>query len=141
MMAQFLEFFGNHTLLFAALFGLVGALVWTFIGGRSSSTRISPVQATRLINDNDAVVVDVRPESEYREGHVVNAIHIPLSDFGSQLNKLIKYKNRPVVAICRAGQQSGEACNKLKKNGHETCYSVTGGVSAWRDAGLPLTKK
>ena len=86
-MAQFLEFFGNHTLLFAALFGLVGALVWTFIGGRSSSTRISPVQATRLINDDDAVVVDVRPESEYREGHVVNAIHIPLSDFVSQLDK------------------------------------------------------
>jgi len=52
---------------------------------------------TRLINSNDAVVLDVRADAEYRKGHIVNAINIPQGQLQTELKSLDKYKERPII--------------------------------------------
>ncbi len=140
-MEQFLEFFANHTMLFAALFAIVGALAWTTLGPGAGARKVTPAAATQMINNADAAVLDVRGEGEFNEGHIVNAIHIPLNFLAERLDKLEKYRNRPIVAACRTGQQAAVACATLRKNGFEKVHSLSGGILAWQDANLPLTKK
>ncbi len=139
-MDQLLEFMGNHALLFGVFFAMLGALAWTIFGA-AGSQKISPAAATRLINDEDALILDVRGEGEFSEGHIVNALHIPLNYLTDRLDKLEKYRNRTIIPVCRTGQQSSVAASKLKKSGFENVRCVSGGILAWQEANLPLTKK
>ena len=139
-MTQLFEFMGNHPVLFGIFFAILGALLWT-IFGTAASKKISPAAATRLINDEDAVVLDVRGEGEFNEGHIVNALHIPLTYLADRVDKLEKYRNRPIIPVCRTGQQASVACRELRKSGFEKVHSVSGGILAWQEANLPLTKK
>ena len=139
-MAQLLEFMGNHPVLFGLFFAMLGALVWTLMGS-AGSQKISHVDATRLINDDKALVLDVRGDGEFNEGHIVNALHIPLNYLSDRLDKLEKYRNRTIIPVCRTGQQSSVAMSTLKKSGFDNVRSMSGGIVAWQDANLPLTKK
>ena len=141
MPEQFTEFLQNHPLLTATWVGLVLALAWTFKASGRAGERLTPAQATRLINDEDAVVLDVRTSSEFESGHILNAEHVALADLQAQVGKLEKYKARPVIMSCRAGQQSVSAANILKKAGFEKVYNLAGGIMAWQEASLPLSKK
>ena len=140
-MDRLLEFFGNHPGLVLAFFGILGALAWTvFQGSARGVTRLSPGDATRLINSEDAVVLDVRPDSEFRDGHIINAINVPESELKDRLDKLAKYRDRPVIATCRTGSTSTRAASLLKANGFDKVYNLGGGIVAWEGASLPLTK-
>ena len=139
-MNQLLEFMGNHAVLFGVFFAMLGALVWTVIGS-AGSQKITPAAATRLINDDQALVLDVRGDGEFGEGHIVNALHIPLGFLTERLDKLEKYRSRTIIPVCRTGQQSSLAVSKLKKSGFDNVRSMSGGILAWQDANLPLTKK
>ena len=139
-MDQLLEFMGNHAVLFGVFFAMLGALTWTVLGS-AGSQKISPAAATRLINDEDALVLDVRGEGEFNEGHIVNALHISFNDLTNRLDKLEKYRNKTIIPVCRTGQQSSVAASKLKKSGFENVRSVSGGILAWQEANLPLTRK
>ena len=97
--------------------------------------------ATRLINHEDAIIVDVRGEGEYGQGHIVNAIHIPMTSLPDQVTKLEKYKSRPIITACRTGQQSANACVTLRKRGFEQVYNLGGGMLAWENENLPVTKR
>jgi rhodanese-related sulfurtransferase len=85
-------------------------------------------------------VLDVREESEYAQGHILNAVHIPLKMLSDKIGRLEKYRNRPIVASCLSGNRSGQACRVLKKNGFEKIHNLKGGISAWQNASLPLIK-
>lgn len=124
-----------------AFAGILGALLWTSFAPAGRGKKVSPSVATTMINHQDAVVLDVRGDNEFGEGHVVNAVHIPLTYLSEQLDKLERYRDRPIIPICRNGQQSATACATLKKHGFENVCSVSGGIVAWQDANLPLTKK
>ena len=138
-MAQLIEFLGNHHLLGMAFFGLLGMLVWTFISG-GSARRLEPGDATRLINHEDAVILDVRSDGEFSQGHIINSVNVPLGALGPQIDKLKKYRERPIITACRTGQQSVSAIKMLRRHGFENLYSLGGGIAAWESANLPLTK-
>lgn len=133
------QFLLNHPFLVAAFAGLAVALVWTSVrpGG---GTRLSPMDVTRLISHEDAVVLDVRADGEYREGHIVNSVHVPVEQLEASAKKLEKYRNRPIIAACRTGQRSNAAVKTLKALGFERLYTINGGISAWEGANLPLSK-
>ncbi len=136
------EFIANHTLLVAAFLGILGALVWTLIQGTMHGVkRVSPGDATKLINHEDAIVLDVRSDGEFTQGHILNAVHLPAARLREQLKTLEKYRNRPIITTCRTGQQSASAGGVLRKNGFEQVYNLNGGIVAWQNANLPLTKK
>lgn len=138
-MPQLLEFIANHTILSTIFFVLTGALVWTFVGG-GGSQRVEPAQATRLINHENALVIDVRSDGEYAQGHIINAIHEPLGGLAQQISRLEKYRDRTIITACRNGQQAASASGILRKNGFENVFSLSGGIAAWQGASLPLTK-
>ena len=135
------EFLANHPTLAMAFFVILGFLVWSLFQTASRGVRkLSPVDATRLINDEDAVVLDVRTDGEYRQGHILNAMNIPEKMLPAELEKLSKYRSRPIITTCRTGQTSASAGNTLRKNGFEKVYSLHGGILAWEGANLPLSK-
>ncbi len=139
-MQQLFEFASNHLYLVGALILVLVLLGQNLLSGMDKSS-ISPVRATELINREDAVVVDVRPMNEFSEGHILHAINIPMNSFKNQLGQLEKYRERPVIVVCRSGAQSSGACKQLRKNGFGKVYNLRGGVMAWQSANLPVTRK
>ena len=75
-----------------------------------------------------------------KEGVVLDSIHIPIGQFGSRIEELDSYKERPIIVGCRSGARSNSACAKLKARGFEQVYNLSGGMLAWQSAGLPLDK-
>jgi len=140
-MGQLFEFVGNHLFLFFALFAVSGALVWnTFQSQITGVAAINCFEVTKLLNHEDAVLIDVREENEFTQGHILNSINMPLSSLSDKMSRLEKHRDQPIIAICLSGQRSAQACGKLKKQGFEKVYNLSGGIMAWQTASLPLTR-
>jgi len=141
-MEQYIEFLGNHYILSAMWLALFVMVIYSFIGARLRGYQnANPAIATQLINQQDAVIVDVREDNEYASGHIINSIHIPMGYLKDRMKDLEKYKSKPVIVGCKTGQRSGHACATLKKAGFEQVYNLSGGVTAWKADNLPLNKK
>ncbi len=138
-MARLIEFVGNHWPLFVALFAILGLLIHNLITGDKG--QVPPLEATQLINHDDAVVVDVRPLADFNKGHIINAINLPANGFAQQIKTLERYKDRPIIVSCRSGAQSATAAKQLRKAGFEKVYNLRGGILAWQNANLPVTRK
>ena len=116
-------------------------LVWSVFGNRMRGIKeVDCVAALQLINHKNALVLDVREEAEYKLGHILNSSHIPLGKLNERAGELEKYKEQPIVVVCRSGNRSGTACMVLGKRGFTQVYNLTGGVTAWQKANLPLKK-
>jgi rhodanese-related sulfurtransferase len=140
-MEQFVEFASNHPGLFLALGIVLGLLVWSFLGEQISGVKsLLPQEATLLINHENAIVLDVREDNEFAQGHILNSVHIPLKMLSEKIGRLEKYRNRPIIASCMSGNRSSSACRALKKNGFEKIHNLKGGIVAWQNANLPLSK-
>lgn len=136
-----LQFLQNNiwTVLIALTSGAM--LFWSFFGNRFRGIKeVDHIAATQLINHKNALVLDVREQSEFDAGHVVNSKLIPLVKLLERIGELEKYRERPIVAVCRSGQRSATACALLSKRGFDQVYNLNGGVMAWQKAGLPLEK-
>lgn len=133
--------FIQHNFAIIALVLVSGAmLIWPIIGRRLSGVQeVGTMEATQLINHQNAIVLDVREDSEFYAGHVPHSVHVPLGQLAKHA-ELEKYKSRPVIAICRSGMRSGRACNVLRKNGFEQVYNLAGGITAWERANMPMEK-
>ena len=138
---QLVEFASNHALLVAAFFAILAMLAWNLITDPGAKGSVDPVGATELINHQDAVILDVRPMADFQKGHIVNAINIPMNGLKKQLQQLERYKDRPIVVSCRSGAQSSVAVKLLKKHGFERAVNLRGGILAWQNANLPVTRR
>ena len=135
------EFVANHLFLFSLLLSILMLLVWNFYGDVLSGVKLlQPDEVTRLINREDAQVIDIRTQKEFESGHIIDAIHINADELGSQLNKLNKYKDKGVIFCCEGGSVSIKEARKLMNEGFEKAYCLKGGVLSWQQANLPLTK-
>lgn len=142
IMQAIIEFLANHWLLTSALFAvlllLVANEIWTTMRGEK---RLSPADAVRLINDQNAVVVDVRSPADFKKGHILNALNIPSARLVERASELAKFKDRPVLCYCALGSTGPQACTKLRQLDFGTVYSLKGGLNAWQGASLPVTTK
>ena len=137
-MDRILEFAGNNALLVFALVTTFLLVVFTELRRKATGMlAVQPGDAVKLIN-NDAVVVDVRSSEAFSRGHIVNARSVPFDELEGHIEKLAKYKNKPIVAVCDAGMTSNKAANTLRNSGFESVYNLKGGMSAWSQAGLPV---
>lgn len=137
-MDQVFEFIGNHLALVGAFVVLLVALLVTENkrGGQSVSTQ----QATQLVNREQAVIVDLRAQSEFNAGHIVDALNIPYTSLSSHLGDLEKYKEKPVILVCKMGQHSSAAGKVLMKAGFTQVKRMSGGMAEWGNANLPVVK-
>ena len=116
-------------------------LVWPLVQRRLSPAKdVGNLEATRLINAGNALLVDVRETQEFAGGRLPNAVHIPLSQLGSRGNELSRHAGRPVVTYCMNGSRSRVASKALERLGFKDIYNLQGGFRAWKDAGLPVEK-
>jgi len=115
-------------------------LIWQTINA-SGGNNLTPMQATLLLNREDALLIDVREASEWSAGHIPNSRHIAASQLEKQIHEIEKFKSRPLIVNCQSGNRSSSACGTLKKHGFERVYNLAGGIGAWREAGLPTTTK
>ena len=116
-------------------------LFWSFFGNRLRWIQeVNSIAATHLINHKSALVLDVREQGEYDAGHILNSKLIPVGKLLERIGELEKYRDRPIVVVCRSGQRSATACALLGKQGFAQAYNLNGGVMAWQKASLPLEK-
>lgn len=95
------------------------------------------VQTVAEIKERDDVVVlDVREQWEYDEGHIPGVVHIPMNDVPARLNEIPT--DQTVIVSCRSGNRSGQVTNFLRDQGFENVHNMDGGILAWQAAGLPV---
>lgn len=83
-----------------------------------------PVTEIRSLVENDAFIIDAREESEYAEGHLNNAVNIPLSQFRDRLGEIPK--DQPVYIHCLSSQRSYNMVKALTLMGYENVYNLMG---------------
>ncbi|HZQ62971.1 MAG TPA: rhodanese-like domain-containing protein [Casimicrobiaceae bacterium] len=134
--------FVQHNVLLILVFLASGAmLLWPVLQRRLSPAKeLGTHELTRLINDRHPVVVDVREPKEAEGGKLPNALHIPLSELSKRTSELSSMTSRPAVVYCTRGNRSPAAVRALSKLGFQEVYSLRGGITAWRAAGLPVAK-
>src|SRR5216117_2051883 len=104
-----LKFVTDNIFLVAVAFVSGAMLVWPAIRRGAGGPSISTLQATLLINQQNALVLDVREAAEYEKGHVLNARHLALGDLAARSADIQKYKARPVIVVCVGGNRSEKA--------------------------------
>jgi rhodanese-related sulfurtransferase len=135
-----IQFVKDNLLLFAIAFISGAMLLWPFIRRGTGGPWATTLEATQMINRQDAPVIDVREEAEFAKGHIVGARHMPLAQLEARAKELQKYKSKPVIVCCETGNRSSSAMATLKKLGFENVYNLSGGYAGWQQAGLPVEK-
>jgi rhodanese-related sulfurtransferase len=136
-----MSFLQNNWMLLLVLVMSGAMLVWPLVQRRMSPAKdVGNLEATRLINSANAVLVDVRETKEFEGGRLPKAVHIPMSQLDSRGSELARYAGRPVVAYCMSGNRSRMAGRALARLGFTDVYHLQGGYRAWKDAGLPVEK-
>ncbi len=115
-----------------------GMLLWPIVNRQMAGATLGTLQATRMINDQSAVVLDVRSHGEFATGHLPNAKNIPVEDVEKRAGELPAGK--PVIVCCASGSRAARAAATLRKAGREQVFCLDGGVSGWQQAGLPVVK-
>lgn len=139
---QLIEFIGNHWMMGAALFVVTILLVQDIIDSATRKHKtVSPNEAVVIMNDDQTIVVDVREPPEFAEGHIEGARNIPLGKLDERVGELETHKNKPIIVNCQSGTRSLAAGKKLTKLGFTQVYEMKGGIFAWKDQNLPMTKK
>ena len=95
------------------------------------------VQTVATIMDRDDVIVlDVREQWEYDEGHIPNVTLIPMNEVPNRLSEIPTDKE--VVVTCRSGNRSSQVADFLRQQGYTNIHNMTGGILDWQAAGLPV---
>ena len=138
-MALFLEFLLQQWILVAALLVAIGLLL--FHETRKAGPALSPQQAIDLVNAEDGVFLDLRDGGDYKQGHIVDAMHIPMAKLADRKSELDPYRDRPIILVCKMGQQAGAAAKQLRADGFGKVYKMAGGMLEWRNLQLPTVAK
>ncbi len=105
-------------------------------GPKSITTQV----LTNLVNQENAVIVDIRGQADFNKGHIQGAVNIPLSQIKENCKDLEKYKERPIIVVCANGIQVNAACDSLRKAGIDSLHKLAGGMGAWTGDNLPLVR-
>jgi len=92
---------------------------------------LSTEEAKKLVDDSEAVVLDVRTPEEFEEGHIPKATLIPLQELESRLGELDK--DETYLVVCRSGNRSAQASELLVQEGFKKVYNMTRGMNTWDD--------
>ena len=136
---QFLQKGYNPLLALTAL--VSGAmLLWPLVRRTTGGPSVDTTRAILLINREDALVLDVRDAGDYGAGHILGAKNLPLARLEEGAGDIAKRKDRPVIVYDEDGQRTAKAAAALKRQGFAQVVNLSGGLGAWRQAGLPVEK-
>ncbi|MDU6409499.1 MAG: rhodanese-like domain-containing protein [Yersiniaceae bacterium] len=141
-MQDIMEFVRDHLVLSLAWVALLIAVIVTTFKSRFSKVReITRGEATRLINKEDAVVVDTRPRDDFRKGHIANSMNVVAADIKSNnIGELAKHKAQPVIVVCANGTSARASAEALSAAGFERVSVLKEGIAGWSGENLPLAR-
>ncbi len=135
------EFVSQNLLIVMVFVGLTVAVIASFVGRFTRGYReVTPAELTRMINRENALVVDLSPQADFEKAHIPGSRHVAPSQFDPENKDLAKVKDRPVVVVCRNGMSAGAAAKRLVKAGFSQVAMLGGGVNQWLAAELPVVK-
>jgi rhodanese-related sulfurtransferase len=135
-----LEFLQKNILLVAAALGSGAMLLWPLVRGGIGGRSVNTLQATQLMNRDNALVLDVREPAAYAAGHILGAKNLPLAEIEKRAADFEKYKSRTVIVHCDTGSAAARAVGLLKARGFENVVNLAGGFRAWLQGGLPVER-
>jgi len=111
-------------------------------GAGMTQDKMKVAEASKLIDANSELqIVDVRRPDEFEAGHLKNAVLVTWGEEGFEKEALAKLsKDKPVLVYCRSGRRSTAATEVLRKLGFKELHNLDGGITAWQEAGHPVTK-
>jgi len=99
-------------------------------GKKAEYKKITSDEAKKMMETQKAIVVDVRTLEEYNEGHIPNAISVPLETIENEAEAKLKNKDDLILVYCRSGRRSREAALKLIEKGYTNVIDF-GGIQDW----------
>lgn len=108
----------------------------------SPYTDIDVYSAYNMITNGsypDLVVLDVRRQDEYENGHIYGAVWMPHTELGARIGELAGHENHEIVVYCRSGVRSVTASEILDSHNFTKVYNMLGGIQAWQSAGFPVS--
>ena len=135
-----MKFVIDNIFLIAVAFVSGAMLVWPLVRRGAGGPSVNTLEATQLINRQEALVLDVREQAEYAQSHILNSRGLPLSQIEARIGDMEKFKGKPVIVYCATGNRSSAAAAALKKHGFSNVVNLSGGFAAWQQAGLPVQK-
>lgn len=101
---------------------------------------VKPAEFAQKLNSGEGQLIDVRTPKEYKSGYIKGAVNMHLydNDFEQRIDTLDK--NKPVYVYCKVGGRSAEAVTIMKNKGFRHIIELDGGMDAWNEAKLPITK-
>lgn len=131
-----MQFIADNVLLITLALVSGALLVWPTIRSRTAGPALTTLQATQLINQKAAQVVDVRQAEEFSKGSVPGAKNFPADS--ALLRAAELKKDKPLILVDERGVHAGRLATRLRAAGFAQVFVLNGGLSAWRQAGLPL---
>lgn len=112
-----------------------------FTESRKAGSALTVQQAINLTNRDGGIFLDVRDAKEYKRAHISEAINIPSASLAGRLGELEKYRDKPVIVVCRMGTSASAAVKQLRANGFTQAQRMAGGMMSWDEQRLPVTNK
>ena len=99
---------------------------------------ITAEEAKQIMDtEEDYIILDVRTQEEYDQGHIPNAILIPDTEIKNKAEEVMTDKDQLILVYCRSGRRSANAAGKLADIGYK-CVNLKGGILAWKEANMPV---
>ena len=128
----------NHWQLWLAFIAVLAlTFIYEFITQKKKSKQLTPQLAVAMINNENAVVIDLRDKETFKTGHIIDSVNATAEDFDQP--KMNKYKKKPVILACARGLQSPAVAAKIRTQGYQV-FILAGGIAGWTSADLPLVK-
>ena len=134
-----MKFILDNWMLMAVALGSGFFLLLPVVQGATASG-ISPTEAVQCMNREKGLVIDVCSAEEFAASHINGAVNVPLDQLEARLPSVAKNKSIPLILVCAAGARSKRAQAMAQKLGYEKVHSLQGGLTAWKEANLPVVK-
>ncbi len=136
---DFLHFLLSQNNIFILAVAVVSGVMLLLASRKGSSGGISTAEAIQMINQRQAVWVDVRTVEQFQAGHIAQARSVPAGEIEKKAASLPK--NKPLVVVGQIGRDANKAVAALRAAGYTDVVALDGGMKAWSDAGLPVTQR
>ena len=130
------QFLGEQWVLVVGLMMVLTLLV--LHETRKAGPTLSINEAVQLVNSEGGVFLDIRDAADFARGHITDALHIPAAALAGRSAELEKFREKPVVVVCKMGQSSGPATKTLRSQGFSRAQKLAGGMMEWDAQKLPV---
>jgi rhodanese-related sulfurtransferase len=105
---------------------------------RKAGPALSITEAVQLVNSENGIFLDVRDAADFARGHITDAKHIPAAALPGRTGELEKFREKPIVVVCKMGQTAGPATKTLRAQGFLRAQKLAGGMMEWDAQKLPV---